>query len=456
MNEFNQFTALFLIFLIGSLLIQLLLFYRQVKHLQSHQNQVPARFQEKVSLLEHKKAIKYFFEKIKLKLLTILVDYALIIFLTVGGLVSFVVLKIPDFIQTQIFSTTGEHAPTYLFSVIDYINQSVLIPLIGSMMLVGFVAFLNLLINVPFSLYKQFVIEKKFDFNKMTLKTYFSDLIKTLLLAIFIGSPFFMGIIWLISEREVLGELWWVFLWVIVSIFTVGIQVIYPITIAPIFNKFTPLENGSLKTRLESLLDRCNFKSAGLFLMDGSRRSSHGNAFFAGLGKSRRIVLFDTLVEKLSDSEIEAVLAHELGHYKCGHIPRMMIMQLILSFLFFATFGYFIESSEFNLGLGIHQEISTISSAYGDTSFLIIFFLFINVILFPLEPITSMLSRKYEFEADKYAAKKSKPEDLISALVKLYRDNASPVTTDSWFSMFFDSHPPASLRIDALELKEVK
>ena len=190
--------------------------------------------------------------------------------------------------------------------------------------------------------------------------------------------------------------------------------------------------------------------------MDGSKRSSHGNAFFAGLGKARRIVLFDTLVEKLSENEIEAVLAHELGHYKCGHVPLNIITQLVFSFIMFAIFGFLIDFNEIYLSIGVSDQASNTNGIFLDTAFLIIFFAILPLILFPFQPITSVLSRKHEFEADRYAASNSQSEDLISALVKLYRDNAAPVTTDRWFSMFFDSHPPASIRINTLELKKAK
>ncbi len=409
------------------------LYYRQVTHLKFNRQEVPDRFKEKISLQDHQKAINYFFEKVKVRIFSTVVDYLLILVLTTGGLISYFV-----------FSFTG---------LFDFFLSS---PLLGSLLVFGTVGLLSFITSLPASIYKQFVIETKFGFNNMSYKTFCSDILKGMLLAMIIGGPFLFLLLWLISQRDLLGSLWWVYLWIIVSLFSMGVQVFYPVLIAPIFNKFSPLEDGKLRTRLESLLKRCKFSSAGLFLMDGSRRSNHGNAFFAGMGKARRIVLFDTLVSKLSHSEIEAVLAHELGHYKCGHVPMNIITNLIFSFIIFAAFGSLIDSNEFYSGLGLGGEILNTQTVYGNSCFMIVFFLVLPIILFPFEPLTSMLSRKHEFEADNYAAKNSRAEDLISALVKLYRDNASPVTTDRWFSLFFDSHPPASVRINTLETNQGK
>ena len=433
MTDPKQITLLLLVLLSFSLVIQLILYFRQIKHLSKNKDEVPVRFRKIISVQQHKKAIDYFFEKVKLKITTTLIDYLLLYVFTIGGFISFLIIE------------TETLKENYNFS-----------PFIGSILIVSIIGFINLIIELPFSFYKQFVIEEKFGFNKMNFGTFFSDLLKTLLIAIIIGLPFFTAIIWLISQRTLIGDFWWVILWVIVALFSLAIQILYPVFIAPIFNKFSPLEDGSLKSKLESLLKRCDFSSGGLFLMDGSKRSSHGNAFFAGLGKARRIVLFDTLVEKLSENEIEAVLAHELGHYKCGHVPLNIFTQLIFSFVMFATFGFLIDYNPLYTGLGIESLAFNSNSALLDTAFLIIFFTILPLILFPFQPITSMLSRKHEFEADRYAATNSQSEDLISALVKLYRDNAAPVTTDRWFSMFFDSHPPASIRINALELKVAK
>ncbi len=433
MTDPKQITLLLLALLSFSLIIQLVLYYRQIKHLSKNRNEVPTRFQKIISIQQHLKAIDYFFEKVKLKIATTLIDYLLLYFFTIGGFIYFVV------IETEILSEK------YNFS-----------PFIGSVLIVGVIGLVNLITEVPLSFYKQFVIEEKFGFNKMNLNIFFSDLFKTLLIAVILGIPLLTGIIWLVSQRTSIGDFWWILLWAIVALFSLAIQILYPVFIAPIFNKFSPLQEGKLKSKLESLLKRCDFSSGGLYLMDGSKRSSHGNAFFAGLGKARRIVLFDTLVERLSDDEIEAVLAHELGHYKCGHVPLNIITQLIFSFVMFATFGFLIDYNQLYLSLGIGDQTSNTNGIFLDTAFLIIFFSILPMILFPFQPITSMLSRKHEFEADRYAATNSQSEDLISALVKLYRDNAAPVTTDRWFSMFFDSHPPASIRINALEFKEAK
>jgi STE24 endopeptidase len=286
----------------------------------------------------------------------------------------------------------------------------------------------------------------------MNFKTFCSDIFKQSLLSLVIGIPIILIVLTIISSRDNLGFFWWLILWGFFTLISLTFVLVFPTVIAPLFNKFSPLEDGILKTKLDTLLLKCDFSAKGLFLMDGSKRSSHGNAFFAGFGKSRRIVLFDTLVDKLSENEIEAVLAHELGHYKCGHVPIRFIISLSTSLLFFGLFGLLIGSENFYLGLGIQQNVLQYISdtVFIDATFFILFFFVIQSITFPFQPITSIISRKHEFEADRYAAKKSNSSYLISALVKLYRDNASPVITDKWYSLFNDSHPTASLRIKAL------
>ena len=254
-------------------------------------------------------------------------------------------------------------------------------------------------------------------------------------------------------NRHEFGEQWWIFLWVLIVVISAVFTVLFPVLIAPIFNKFSPIPNGLLKDRLESLLNRCKFESSGLFTMDGSKRSSHGNAYFAGIGTAKRIVLFDTLIEKLSEREIEAVLAHEVGHYKCGHIPYRLGLSAIMSLAFFFFMGLLVGENLFFVSFGISSETIGLIGTSGVLSgaFFILFFYVLPNSLFPLRPITSVLSRKHEFEADKYAAKNAEAEQLISALIKLYRENSSPVITNRWFSLFYDSHPNALARIDALE-----
>ena len=309
------------------------------------------------------------------------------------------------------------------------------------------------LVDVPFSLYKQFVIEERHGFNKMTFRLWLTDLAKNAALSGILIFPIIYLILSLITNRMEIGVLWWVLLWILVVLLSVSFMIIFPLIIAPIFNKFSPIENGLLKERLEKLLTRCKFKSKGLFTMDGSKRSSHGNAYFAGIGGAKRIVLFDTLIEKLNEREIEAVLAHEVGHYKCGHIPSRLLISALMSFGFFFFLGLFIDDQLFFLSFGISIETANVIGNSGilSASFFIVFFYIMPNALFPLRPLTSILSRKHEFEADSYAAENAEATQLISALIKLYKENSAPVITNKWFSLFYDSHPNALARINALE-----
>jgi len=310
------------------------------------------------------------------------------------------------------------------------------------------------LVDLPFSLYKQFVIEERYGFNKMTLRLWLADLFKSAVLSVLLFLPVIYMIIALIVNRMDFGPFWWAALWVLVfSIFFFYVTILKPVVLDPLFNEFLPLNEGGLKDRLEALLTRCKFKSRGLYTMDGSKRSGHGNAYFTGIGAAKRIVLFDTLVEKLNEKEIEAVLAHEVGHYKCGHIPYRFGLFAVLSFGFFFFLGLFVEEKLFFLSFGITPEtlIVTENSAILPACFFILFFYVLPNALFPLGPIFSFLSRKHEFEADDYAAKNAEADKLISALIRLYKVNYSPVITNKWFSLFYDSHPNAAARIDALE-----
>jgi STE24 endopeptidase len=242
------------------------------------------------------------------------------------------------------------------------------------------------------------------------------------------------------------GDYWWIYAWVTMVSFILIATWVFPIWIAPFFNKFKPLEDGSLKESIQSLLNRCGFVSKGLFVMDGSKRSAHGNAYFTGIGKSKRIVFFDTLIEKLSPSEIEAVLAHELGHFKKNHIRKRMIMTFITTLLGLALLGWLMNQVWFYEGLGVEPSLSGNNAGLA----LALFFLVTPVFTFFITPLSSLLSRKHEFEADAFAAEKTDAKELIKALIKLYQDNAATLTPDRWYSAFYDSHPPAPIRIEHL------
>ena len=299
-------------------------------------------------------------------------------------------------------------------------------------------------IDLPFSWYKQFYLEERFGFNRMSKNLFFTDMLKGIGLGAVIGIPLLWVILTLMAEA---GSFWWLWAWGVLSAFSLLMQWIFPSVIAPIFNKFKALEEGALKSQIEALLKRCDFASQGLFIMDGSKRSAHGNAFFAGMGKAKRIVFFDTLIEKLNPGEVEAVLAHELGHYKCNHIRKRLLVSFAMSFCMFALLGWITLQPWFYIALGVMPD----PNGYNGGLALALFILVSPVFSFFLTPLSSLASRKHEYEADGFAAEKSSANDLISALVKLYQDNASTLTPDPLYTAFYSSHPPAPLRIANLK-----
>ena len=402
----------------------------QVKFLINNINFIPDRFRKSISIDDHKKSIEYAKDKLNHRIKRNVVEILFLGVLTFGGFLD------------------GLTQYAYALSLSLEVNAV----LAGSLFVLFFYCIV-FLVDVPFNLYKQFVIEERHGFNKMTFGLWLTDLAKNAALSGMLIFPVIYLILFLITSRMEIGALWWILLWALVVFLSVSFMIIFPLIIAPIFNKFSPIENGLLKERLEKLLTRCKFKSKGLFTMDGSRRSSHGNAYFAGIGGAKRIVLFDTLIEKLNENEIEAVLAHEVGHYKCGHIPSRLIQSALMSFGFFFFLGLFIDEQLFFLSFGISIETMNLLDNSGILSalFFIVFFYILPNALFPLRPLTATLSRKHEFEADSYAAENAEASQLISALIKLYKENSAPVITNKWFSLFYDSHPNALARIDALE-----
>lgn len=307
------------------------------------------------------------------------------------------------------------------------------------MALIFSVMLISGVIDLPLALYTQFVIEEKFGFNRMTLKLFIVDLLKQTALGIAIGTPVLLAVLWLMAQ---MGSLWWLYVWLFWCAFNLLILFIYPTWIAPLFNKFTPLDNAPLKARIESLLQRCGFATSGLFVMDGSLRSNHGNAYFTGFGKTKRIVFFDTLLNRLQPAEVEAVLAHELGHFKHRHVIKRIVLLFGLSLGFLAALGQLMSADWFFNGLGVTTQNTALA--------LILFFLVVPVFTFLLTPLMSLLSRRHEFEADRYAAAHASADDLVKALVKLYEDNAATLTPDPLHSLFYDSHPPAALRVERL------
>jgi len=292
------------------------------------------------------------------------------------------------------------------------------------------------LLDLPFSLYHTFVVEERFGFNRSTLGVFFGDLLKQGALLLVIGGPLIALALWIM---EASGGLWWLYVWAVWMAFSLIMFWAYPAVIAPLFNKFSPLDNEALKQRIQALMDKCGFRSKGIFVMDGSKRSGHGNAYFTGVGSNKRIVFFDTLLESLKPEEIEAVLAHELGHFKLKHIQKRLLSTFALSLVALALLGWLAGQDWFYHGLGISQASPWMA--------LMLFMMVLPVFTFFIQPLMSLLSRKHEFEADAYAVQQSNGTDLIHALVKMYRENASTLTPDPLYSAFHDSHPPAPVRI---------
>jgi STE24 endopeptidase len=407
-----DFTLIFLAALSLTLAARLWLTFRQIRFVAAHRAAVPADFAERITLAAHQKAADYTVDRNQLAIFTTLSETALLLALTLGGGLAW----LHDFWSARLDSLP--YGLALIFSVMG----------------------ISALIDLPFGLYRQFVIEARYGFNRMTFGLFCADLAKQTLLGILIGAPVILAVLWLMGA---MGAFWWFYVWLFWCAFNLLALFIYPTWIAPLFNKFSPLEDGEMKTRIEALLARCGFRSSGLFVMDGSKRSSHGNAYFTGFGNNKRIVFFDTLLSRLAPSEIEAVLAHELGHFRRHHVVKRIIMMFVVALGFLWLLGQLIDAPWFYAGLGVHGESTALA--------LILFFLVIPVFTFPFSPLLSHLSRKHEFEADAYAAEHTAAADLGKALVKLYQDNASTLTPDPLHSLFYDSHPPAAVRIARLQ-----
>ena len=414
----TQFTFIFVFALAFSSLARLWLARRHLAHIAAHRAVVPEAFREKIMLADHQKAADYTSAKTRFAMLGILFDAALLLAFTLGGGIQFIA---------------------------DLCNGLFGSPLAQGVATIVAVLLLSSLLEAPFSLYRTFVIEARFGFNKMTLALYLKDALKGLLLGAILGLPLLSGVLWLMER---MGEYWWLYVWLAWMAFNLLILFIYPTFIAPLFNKFTPLQDEALKARIAALLGKCGFTASGLFVMDGSKRSAHGNAYFTGFGKTKRIVFFDTLLERLSGNEIEAVLAHELGHFKRRHVLKRIVATFAMSLGFLWLLGQLMQTAWFYQGLGVSTPHSTES---GTALALLLFFMILPLFSFVLQPLLSAYSRKHEFEADAYAATQTAATDMVSALVKLYQDNAATLTPDPLYSSFYDSHPPAATRIAHLQ-----
>lgn len=413
----QDFSQIFLAFFTLTLSTRLWLKLRHIRHIAAHRNQVPADFAGRITLETHQKAADYTIDRSKSALVGILIEAGLLLALTLGG------------------GLTVVH--NFWAPRLDGLPYG--LAMIFSVMLISG------LVDLPLSLYRQFVIEARHGFNRMTIGLFFGDLIKQTLLGALIGAPVILAVLWLMGA---MGDYWWLYVWLFWSAFNLLLMFVYPTWIAPLFNKFTPLEEGDMKARVEALLGRCGFRSSGLFVMDGSKRSSHGNAYFTGFGNNKRIVFFDTLLTRLDPPEVEAVLAHELGHFRRRHVAKRLVMTFAGSLAFLWLLGQLIDASWFFSGLGVATQNTALA--------LILFFLVMPVFTFLVTPLMSYLSRRHEFEADDYAAEHAAAGDLVQALVKLYRDNASTLTPDPLHSLFYDSHPPAAQRIAHLQLQGSK
>ncbi|NOQ64301.1 MAG: M48 family metalloprotease [Methyloprofundus sp.] len=411
----NTFTYIFLFALVLSYSVQFWLSKRQAAYVLKHREQVPEAFTESITLEAHQKAADYTIEKGRLGDIDSAVGMVFLLILTLGGGISAVFSFWASFEWSAIM--TGIAAMGSLFAIMS-------------------------VLELPTTLYQTFVIEEKFGFNKSTLKQFFTDQGMQLLLVAVIGLPLLALILWVM---EALGSSWWVWTWAILIGFSLLMSWLYPTLIAPLFNEFTPLEEGSLKERINQLLDRCGFSSNGIFIMDGSKRSGHGNAYFTGMGNNKRIVFFDTLAESLDDDEMEAVLAHELGHFKRKHVIKMLVASSVMSLISFALLGWLIDKQWFFSGLGVDVQ--------SNAAALMLFMLVLPVFTTFMTPISAFFQRKFEFEADDFAAEHAQASKLISGLVKLYKENASTLTPDPLFSAFHYSHPPAAIRIAHLEPK---
>ncbi|MDG2252055.1 MAG: M48 family metallopeptidase [Methylophilaceae bacterium] len=407
------FQFLFIFLIVFTVMTQIWLSTRHIRHVQHHRNKVPNAFKSIIKAKDHQKAADYTVAKSKLNIVDLLVQAIFLYFLTVGGLINF---------------------------LNNYISILELNNLISGSLVIISVMVLSSLIDLPANLFKIFNIDEKFGFNRMSIKVFILDGVKQLILSILIGLPILLFSLWIIGN---LGELWWLWLWVFISFFNFAMLSLYPLYIAPLFNKFEPLSDIKLKAKIEKLLLRCGFKSSGLFVMNGSLRSNHGNAYFTGFGKSKRIVFFDTLLEKLNSKEIEAVLAHELGHFHHEHVKKRIALMFLISFIGLYILGNLKESVWFYEGLGVYS--------LNDANAVLLFLLVSPLFVFFIRPIMAYYSRKNEFEADEYACNFSKATDLKESLIKLYRDNASTLTPDPLHSSFYDSHPPALLRINAID-----
>lgn len=409
----NNFTTLFIAVIIINIGIHLWLSRRHIQHILTHRGQVPAAFTDSIPLEAHQKAADYTVAGQRFGMFELFLGTIFLLLWTIGG----------GFDLLDGFWRGFEWSPIAT----------------GVAVLLSAFAIMGIL-DIPSSLYRTFVLEERFGFNRTTIKTFVTDMIKQTILMFAIGAPMILLVLWLMENA---GDLWWLYVWMVWMGFSLLMMWAFPTFIAPLFNKFEPLADESLRSRIEELLERNGFSSQGIFVVDGSTRSSHGNAYFTGFGANKRIVFYDTLIDDLEADEIEAVLAHELGHFKRKHIIKQVGFMSVISLTGLALLGWLIKQDWFYNGLGVSQPSIYMA--------LILFLMVSPIFSFFLGPLMAKLSRKFEFEADQYASEHADSNKLISALVKLYKENANTLTPDPLYSAFHDSHPPAPVRIAHLE-----
>ena len=413
MNASQVLTLAFAAFLLAGLAVKFWLASRQIRHVARHRDDVPAMFRETVSLASHQKAADYTIAKTRFGLLELAFGGAVLLAWTLlGGL---------DALNRVLIDALGPGMSQQLALMVSF-------------------ALISGAADLPFTLYQTFVIEERFGFNKMTFKLWLADLAKSTLVGTLIGLPIAALILWLMGAS---GHLWWLWAWGVLAAYQLLLFWIGPTVIAPLFNKFRPLDDEAAKSRITALMQRCGFAAKGLFVMDGSRRSAHANAYFTGFGAAKRVVFYDTLLARLSPGEVDAVLAHELGHFKHKHIIKRIVGLFALSLAGFALLGWVSSQSWFYAGLGVRPNLL----APNDALALLLFLLAVPVFSFLVSPLFAVFSRRHEFQADQYAVQQTSGRELSSALLKLYEDNASPLTPDPVFARFYYSHPPATERL---------
>ena len=414
-----MFTFAFVIALSASLGVRLWLASRQVAHVRAHRDATPAAFADRIDAASHRKAADYTVAKQRQGMLETVVDALVLVAITLGG---------------------GLAA---LFAITESLSAP---PLLRDLALLIGIAIISGIVGLPFSWWRTFRIEERFGFNRMTQAAWFSDLAKGVAIGAVLGLPLALLVLWLMRAA---GTWWWLYAWLAWMGFQLLLLVLYPTVIAPLFNRFSPLPAGDARERIERLLTRCGFRASGLFVMDGSKRSGHGNAYFTGFGRAKRVVFFDTLLARLAPEEIEAVLAHELGHFRLRHVVKRVVWSALLSLGLLAVLAWLARTPWFYAGLGIPVAGVGIAMARPGVA-LALFMLALPVFTFVLAPLSAAYSRRHEFEADAFAAEHASALALVAALIKLYEDNAATLTPDPIHSAFYDSHPPAVVRVARL------